>query len=335
MMRVFAIVLVSVATLFGWVVALSAQEHLPEPMGLRVLSNKDAWDLLPRQSPSLPAWARVLVRPLPKTTAAMLELDYLHRAKNPLEPALAGKLRLMTAHMLGSVYGKRYAEADLRRAGLGDDDLKKLTGDIERLPAAERAALRFARKMSVTASTVTDDEMADLLKHFGPEKTVAMVHTLAYANFHNRMIMAIGVDVETDGPLPPLDLQLDPAQRAKVITPRRPAWKELPNEAPSLSGFRLDWNQQGSDDLAKSLEKQKSRKARIPLPDLDRFAKLPSGAKDQAERIAWMTVSMGYQPQMTVAWFDCLRAFQSESAFDRVFSNSVFWVITRSNECFY
>ena len=334
-MRIFGICVVSVAVFLGAVDMTSAQEQPQTPRGLPALSTNGAWDLLPRKNPQLPEWSRVLVGPLPKTTGAMLELDYLHRAKNPLDAILAGKLRWMTAHTLNSAYGTRYAEADLRRAGLGDADFKKLTGNLKKVPAAERAALLLARKMCQSASTVTDEEMADLLKHFGPEKTVAIVHTLAYANFHNRITMALGVEVEADGPVLPVDLQLDPIQRAKVATPPRPDWKDLPKDVPALSGFRLDWNKQGSDELAKSLEKQKARKSRIPLPDLDRFAKLPPGAKNQAERIAWMTVSMGYQPQLTVGWFDCLRAFQSEAAFDRVFSNSVFWVITRSNECFY
>ena len=44
---------------------------------------------------------------------------------------------------------------------------------------------------------------------------------------------------------------------------------------------------------------------------------------------------MGYAPELTRAWFECMQAFQRESSLDRVFSNSLFWVVTRSNECFY
>jgi hypothetical protein len=80
---------------------------------------------------------------------------------------------------------------------------------------------------------------------------------------------------------------------------------------------------------------QMRRPPRIPLPDLQRFTSLPPPAKRQAERIVWMTVSMGYQPEMTKTWFDCLSAFRGDTTLDRVFTNSVFWVITRTNECFY
>ena len=77
------------------------------------------------QNPPLPEWAKVLSGPLPKTTAKMLELDYLHREKNPLGPVLAARIRGVVADALGSTYGDQTALADLRRAGLGDQELFK------------------------------------------------------------------------------------------------------------------------------------------------------------------------------------------------------------------
>src|SRR5262245_499012 len=167
----------------------------PARQSFAPLSNDSAWERLPRANPPLPAWARALTASLPRTTAGMLELDYLHRAKNPLGAAWAGKLRWVAADESGCAYAKRYAEADLRRAGLGEG-LKLLAGDWRGLPKAERAALAFARKMSRAAHTVTDEEVAELLGQFGPEKVVAMVHTLAHANFQNRIFLALRVAVE-------------------------------------------------------------------------------------------------------------------------------------------
>src|SRR5688500_5929563 len=76
-----------------------------------------AWALLPREEPPLPAWVRVLAPVLPKATGAMLELDRLHRADNPVGPALAAKLRWTAADALGCEYGRVTALADLKRAG--------------------------------------------------------------------------------------------------------------------------------------------------------------------------------------------------------------------------
>jgi hypothetical protein len=98
---------------------------------------------------------------------------------------------------------------------------------------------------------------------------------------------------------------------------------------------RVEWGKQGFDDLNAALEKQKDRKLRIPLPDPAVFEKLPLRERDSALKIRWNTVSAGYQPDMTRAWFACLYAFYDEAKVDRVFTNSVFWVVTRTNDCFY
>ena len=308
----------------------------PKPPRFPATGNEEAWTLLPRQNPPLPVWAKILVKPLPRTTGAMLELDYVHRAQNPLGPVLAGKLRWAASDGMGCDYGLRYAEADLRRAGLTDDDLKQLTGDGPNLSQADQAALAFARKLTRAASTVTDEEVADLIERFGPDKVVAMVHTLAYANFQNRIFLALGVEVESGGPLPPLDTKLDQQKRTEVPTPPRPEWKEFQKNATGSKTFaRPDWGERAFADLELALDRQKERSSRIPLPDSNRLQNLPPEAKGPTSKIVWSQVSMGYQPLLTKAWFDCMRTFQQESKLDRVFANSVFWVVTRSNECFY
>jgi alkylhydroperoxidase family enzyme len=297
------------------------------------LSNEDAWKRLPRQEPPLPAWARVLAESLPRTTALMLELDHVHRAQNPLGPVLSGKLRWVAADANRCDYAKRYAEADLRKAGLKDGDLKKLAGDHRDLPEPERAALAFARKLSLAAHTVSDDEVFALLRHFGPERTTAIVHTLAHANFQHRVFLALGVAVEPGGPLPPLETRFD--QKGKPKVPPRPPWEQARAAKAVSSDLRPDWLQRNLADVRKAVEGQKERSSRIPVPGPERLEKLPPEVKARYSRIVWSTVSMGYQPLLTKAWFDCMSAFQQEATLDRVFSNTVFWVITRSNECFY
>jgi alkylhydroperoxidase family enzyme len=301
-----------------------------------LLNNAEAWDRLTRGDPPLPAWARTLAASLPRATASLLELDNLHRANNPLGAVWAGKLRWAAAGVLGCDYAKRYAEADLRRAGLTDADLKRLAGDGRDLPAAERAALAFARKLTRAGHTVTDGEVAELLEHFGAEKVVAMVHTLAFANFQNRLFLALRVGVEPDGPLPPLDVRLDPAKRPGVPTPARTPWEDVQKaNKPAGADLRPGWDGRTLADLERALEGQKSRKGRIPLPGPERLARVPPESKEEAARVVWTRISMGYQPALTKAWFDTMRTFRQESGLDRVFGNSVFWVVTRSNECFY
>ena len=303
------------------------------------LSNAEAWKHLPHEDPLLPAWARILAGSLPRTTAAMLELDYVHREKNPLGPVLAGKLRWVAADANGCDYAKRYAEADLRRAGLADADVKALAGKNAGGSEAERAALAFARKLTRMAADVTDDEVAELVKFYGPEKVVAIVHTLAHANFQQRIFLALGVEVEPNGPLPPLHVRIAPKPKGEdkdaFAAPPRPDWEEVLGRKAAVAGTRPDWLERNFAEVQKAVDAQKGRKPRIAMPDDERMAKLPPEVRGRSSRIAWSRVSLGYQPELTRAWFNCMSAFQEESNLDQVFANLYFWVVTRSSDCFY
>jgi hypothetical protein len=66
----------------------------------------------------LPNRALYTARSLPRTTAAMLDLDWRHRTRNPIGPVLWGKMRWVAADANHCEYARATAEADLRRAGL-------------------------------------------------------------------------------------------------------------------------------------------------------------------------------------------------------------------------
>ena len=318
---VMALLLIAV-----WADIAGAQAESKAPPRFPQMGNDEAWKQI-SGNPALPAWALALAEPLPRTVGAMLRLDHLHRTRNPLGSVLAAKLHWAAADAMGSEYGKRYAEADLRKAGLKDDDLQQLAGDSKKLPYPDRIAVQFARKLTRAAYKLTDDEVAELIKEFGADKVVAMVHTLAWANFQNRIILALGVQVERDGPLPPLDPHLDAERQGKA--PARPPWKEVQSAGTAVDIGRPDWRQLTDAELEAALAEQKDRKPRIPLPQQTADAKAP------ATKVVWTHVSSGYQPLLTQTWFETMRTFQQEAKLDRVFSNSYFWVITRANECFY
>jgi len=188
-----------------------AEPVTPARTRVPLIKDADAWKRLPAAEKNgdkpLPSWARALADALPRTTAAMLELDYLHRARSPLDAPLRGKMRWVAAHANRCAYGEACAAADLRRAGVDEAAIKALAGDLAGLAEKERAALAFARKLTVAADTVTDEEVARLIKLYGEKQVVAMVLLLAYANFQDRLLLVLGVEVEEGGPLPPLDVR--------------------------------------------------------------------------------------------------------------------------------
>jgi alkylhydroperoxidase family enzyme len=305
-----------------------------------LLEEKEAWKLLPVAGPDagkrLPEWARALARTMPATTATMLELDYLQRVKNPIEARLRGKLRWVAAHANRCACTEEQALADLRRAGATETELALLTGDPDRWPESEREVLTFARKLTRVAHQVTDEEVAALVKKYGERQVVAMVLLLAHASFQDRLLLTLGLAPRPERPcLPPLEVRANlkklDGSVADVPPRRRP---DTP--APPPSGARgIDWGTADFSSLQRDLLKQKARPGRVRVPSWDEVAELPGPKPARPVRIKWSLVCMGYQPELASGWSACTRNFGRESKQDRVFEESLFWVVTRSLQCFY
>jgi len=308
-------------------------ERIPAP------SEAEAWKKLPPAEKGadapLPAWARTLAPVLPRTTAAMLELDYLHRARNPLDAKLRGKLRWVTARANGCAYSEAYAAADLRRAGVSAAEVEALAGDLKKLPKEEREALAFARKLARSQATITDEEVDRLIKRLGEKQFAALVLFLAHANFQDRLILALGVPVEPGGPLPPREFRF--AKKGGADAPPRRSPADQPGGTVKTVAEVREWADLDFDALQKRMEVQRERKPRVRVPTWEEVKKqLPADLQSaRPVRIRWSLVCLGYQPELALAWSACTRAFGQEAKQDRVFEESLFWVVTRTQECFY
>jgi len=308
--------------------------------GISISENSEAWKFLPPADKGagqpLPAWARITARSLPRTTAALLDLDFLHRAKSPLDPKLRAEMRWVSAHANHCAYTEAIAAADLRRVGVTDSVIQSLAGDFSSFTAREKIALIFARQLTLTADTVTDEQVDELIKLYGQKDVVAMVLLLAYANFQDRLVLALHLPPEPMSLSPPLEIHFV----KKDDMPKPPA-RISPKYAPSEKAHRRvqdrEWLEADYAHLQKTMETQRGRAGRIPVPSWESVRSLmPSGyPSDQPLRIRWSLVCMGYQPELAAGWSACTRAFAQESKQDRVFEESLFWVITRSLKCFY
>jgi len=296
------------------------------------LSDAAVWGQFARPTPPLPTWALMLVESLPRTTAFQLDLDHRHRVENPLGPLFAARLRWVVAHTNQCAYARQSAEADLERAGAPVDVTQQLREPTGWSPD-ERVALDFARKLTLDGAAITDGEFDELLAAYGADDAVAIVHTVAHANFQNRIFLALGLTSEPAGAAQPIEVGTV-VESTFAVPPRQ----ALP--VPSATDGVIDrastpWSDPSFDRLRERLETQRERASRIPLPDAERLARLPRPDRARVAGTVWGKVSMGYQPVLTAAWFRTMRAFDREAQLDIVFANSVFWVITRENDCFY
>jgi hypothetical protein len=265
----------------------------------------------------------------------MIDLDRLHRTKSPLGPVLRGKMRWVAADANHCEYARATTEADLRYAGVSDAEIADLKAG--RWPESERNALNFASQMTVDASLVTDDQVAVLRASYGDEKLVAMVLLLAAANFQDRIILGLGVPPEVGSPLPPLDVKFDPKAKNPPVPARaNPADRHGPSESVKVDD--PTWREFDFDALQKGLRDQKANAGRIRVPTYEQvLTHWPEWYPKPKNpiRIRWSLVCMGYQPELAAAWSACTRAFGEEANQDRVFEESLFWIVTRTIHCFY
>jgi alkylhydroperoxidase family enzyme len=306
------------------------------------LSNEEAWKRLPvavtGKGLPLPSWARIVSGSLPKTAAALLELDLAQRTKSPVDPKLRAAMRWVAAHENHSAYGEAYALFDARRAGLDEAAIEGLRdGKLAGWSAPDRAALEFARKMTVESRNVTDDEFAFLAKSFGNKSAAAMVLLMAYANFQDRLLICLGATVEEGGPMPSVAVSFKPEEQAKRSNPAAPP--AIPPLA-KLTGKDLisddpEWTSVTYDRLQTKLENQRSRSTRLPVPTWDELKS--RGVTMKGERVVWSLVVFGYVPELAAPWEAVMWINGAENGrrFDRVFGLSLFWIVTRAIDCPY
>jgi alkylhydroperoxidase family enzyme len=293
----------------------------------------------------LPVWIRAMSVSLPKTAAAMLELDYAQRVESTLPPLLRAKLRWIAADANRCDYAKAYARFDYMQAGGKAEDIDAVRERLDKLPEAERLALVLVRQLVEAAYSVSDEQVARLVELYGEKQVVGIVLVAAYANFQDRLLLALGAAIEDGGPLPPLKVHLLPpkaSSNANGKEDKRVRVGSPPAANPPPIPQKLDdpeWTAMSFDALRERLSKQIARqKARVRIPDWETVhANLPADMpeRDKPIRIQWSLLTYGHQPRLTAAWLGGLRALRDDCDLDRVFCNSMFWVVTRSLQCFY
>ncbi|WP_346622934.1 carboxymuconolactone decarboxylase family protein [Blastococcus montanus] len=108
------------------------------------------------------------------------------------EGTVGGVLKQLVATVVSGAAGCAYCQAHTAHvAEQRGADARKLAAvwEFESSPLftdAERAALRVARGAGLTPNAVTDDEMADLRRHFDDDQIVEIVAVIANFGFLNR-----------------------------------------------------------------------------------------------------------------------------------------------------
>jgi alkylhydroperoxidase family enzyme len=306
-----------------------------------LLSDAECWKRMPPAESGggrpLPSWAKAVATSLPRTAAAMLELDLAQRTRSPLDPVLRTKMRWVIARANHCAYSQAHALADLFRVGGDAATIRALTGDPAGWPEADREPLEFARLLTVAAPEVPDELFARLRSRFGDKPVAAMVLLAAYGNFQDRIALGLALPVEAGGPLPPLEVKFAPGSfQATPLLPPQPERHGLLTSGESVVERDPEWSALSFDELQSRLERQRGRAPRLPIPSWDEVKKhLPPAIAARPTRIVWNLVCSGYVPELAIPWSIATRTMWAEAKADRVFEESLFWVQTRSVRCNY
>jgi hypothetical protein len=199
--------------------------------------------------------------------------------------------------------------------------------------------VEFIRKLTLAADTITDAEVQELLERYGEKQLTGMVLLAAYANFQDRLFLSLGIEPGDETDRPPLEVRFRADGGGAGAAPPRtrpvdlPAPDSVPDQVHDPSWREMNWA-----EIETKLESQKGRSSRIRIPSWQEvLAGLPAGVPRPAKpvRIQWSLVTMGYAPELAAAWSRCTRTFMEETRQDRVFEESLFWVVTRTIHCFY
>ncbi|WP_337174825.1 carboxymuconolactone decarboxylase family protein [Paludisphaera sp.] len=304
-------------------------------------TDQEAWKKLPEVVSGgggvLPVWAKAVVERLPRTAAAMLELDYAQRAKSPVDPKLRAAMRWVIARDNRCDYSEAYALADARRAGMDEETIAAVTGDPSGWPADYRDALEFARLHTVDAPSIPDALFARLVERYGEKPAAAMVLLGAYGNFQDRVVLGLSLAMEPTGPLEPIAVTFAPGTfQSRPVMPPQPELKPLRDGGETVVERDPEWSELSYETLQSRLEGQRAREPRLRVPTWDEVKPgLPPEFAQRPTRIVWNLVGMGYVPELAVPWSRATRTMWAETEPDRVFEESLFWVQTRAIRCNY
>jgi len=88
-------------------------------------------------------------------------------------------------------------------AGLKDDAIAERTrrlaeGDWSSFPAGEAAAFRFAKKQAKAPASVAADDVAELVKHFGVDRTIDIIWWNSRCHYMTRVADAFQLPLEPE-----------------------------------------------------------------------------------------------------------------------------------------
>ena len=166
---------------------------------LPLVDEQQARAVLPERwsdaSSALPEWVRLLAN-FPKAGKGWVAQVYHAQEKGKLSPRLRAEVAWVTARHDRAWYAVGHARKRLNALGLDDDAVFALDKPGGSSDPAERAALAFARKLTVDPALMTDADFAGLRSHFSDQEVAELVYQVTQGAYFDRLTEASGLRLE-------------------------------------------------------------------------------------------------------------------------------------------
>lgn len=270
------------------------------------------------QSFVVPGWGGGPSRSRPASTTALL---------NSLQarPDYGFKTRLFWIVSRGNdcQYCLGHQELKLRRVGMSDDQIAALDCKWETFPKAERAAIEFAHKLTMSPHTLGEADIAKLKEHFPNKDIIDIAYTVARYNAVNRWTASTGI---------PQDQSFGGEEHSQLDTPTSPEFASIPSRvAPANVPPRPEW--EPTDDVLAALARASSRTPLVELPSLDAARKVIAADTPGATPPVWLQ-AIADLPVALDAWRQ-RQAMVRDGKTDSALRVMIAWVSARENRAWY
>lgn len=143
----------------------------------------------------LPTWQRAMAY-FPQSARRQGEHRKVVAEIGRLSPHTKARIQWSVARENRAWYSAQLARAACHKLGLTDDELFTPADLSGAVPAPDKAAVAFARKLTSKPRQMTDGDIADLLKHYSAAETAEVVYVACMSNSFDRFTEALNLRSE-------------------------------------------------------------------------------------------------------------------------------------------
>lgn len=248
----------------------------------------------------------------------------LNQAQQAPDYAFKTRLFWIVSRTNDCQYCLGHQELKLRRAGMTEDQIASLDSRWNAFPANEQAAMKFTRKVTLTPHLVTNEDIAEVKKHFLDELFVDILLTIAGNNSTNRWTASTGI---------PQDKSFGGDEPSQLDTPTSDEFAKVETKvAPLDYKPRAAW--ESRTDVEAALMACRNRVPSIKLPSMDAARQALASDTPGVTPPIWVQAA-AYSPASALRLWKHRQATVRDGKLDPKLKAEIAWVVARENRAWY